>query len=76
MALIKSFIKGTGNVSKKFSDVECIYNTGYVDDEKFVTLSTYGSNTRQNSNSPSQVLHIDKASAEEIVKILKNEFGL
>ena len=76
MAKIKEFIKGTGNVSARISEVECVYNTGIVNGEKFVSFSTSGSVTRQNGGSASQVLHIDKESAKEIIKILSKEFGI
>lgn len=76
MAKIIDFTKGNGNVSTRISEVECVYNTGVVNGEKYVTLSTFGSATRQNGGSASQVLHIDKACAEKIVDILSKEFGL
>lgn len=76
MAKIKEFIRGTGNVSNRISEVECIYNTGIVNGEKYVSFSTYGSSLRQNGSSASQVLHIDKESAKEIIYILSQEFGL
>lgn len=76
MAKIKEFIKGTGNVSNRISEVECVYNTGIVNGEKYVSFSTFGSSTRKNGGSASQVLHIDKESAKEIIKILSEEFGI
>ena len=76
MAKIKEFIKGTGNVSNWISEVECVYNTGIVNGEKYVSFSTFGSSTRKNGGSASQVLHIDKESAKEIIKILSEEFGI
>lgn len=74
MAKIISFDKGIGKVSSRISDVECVYNVGEVEGKKYVSLSTFGSSTRKNGGSASQVLHFDKESAEEIIKILKNEF--
>lgn len=47
MAKIKNFIKGTGKVSSRISGVDCVYNVGYVNDEKYVTLSTLGSVERK-----------------------------
>lgn len=76
MAKIKEFIKGTGNISSRISEVECVYNIGTVNGEKYVSFSTYGSSTRQKGNSASQVLHIDKESAKEIVNILSKQFDL
>lgn len=76
MAKIKTISRGTGNVSSRMTEVECEYNTGFVNGEKYVCFSTFGSASRQNGGSASQVLHIDKKSAEELVKILKQEFDL
>ena len=76
MAKIVKFIKGNGSVSKRISEVECVYNSGIVDGEKYLSLSTYGSNTRENKGSASQVLHIDKKCAMEIIELLKAEFNI
>ena len=74
MAKIVQFTKGNGNVSRRISEVECVYNTGIIRGKKYVTLSTYGSSSRQNSGSASQVIHVDEESAKMIIDILKNEF--
>ncbi len=76
MAKIVRFVKGDGKISKRISEVQCVYNTGEVDGEKYVSLSTYGSDTREDRGKASQVIYIYKESATEIVKILKTEFGL
>ena len=76
MAKIVRFTKGNGNVSKRISEVECVYNTGIIDGKKYITLSTYGSSSRQNSGSASQVLHVDEESAKKLIDILKMEFGI
>ena len=76
MAKIKEFTKGTGNISNRISEVECVYNVGLMNGEKYVSLSTFGSATRQNGGSASQVLHIDRKSAVKIIDILSKEFNL
>lgn len=76
MAKIREFIKGTGNISTRISEVECVYNVGDVNGEKYVSFSTYGSANRQNGGSASQVLHVDKKSAIKIMEILRKEFSL
>ncbi len=76
VAKVRGFIKGTGKVSLRISEVDCVYNVGYVNDEKYVTLSTFGSAERKNSGSASQVLHIDKECAKSRVDILTKEFDL
>ena len=74
MAKIREFTKGTGNISARISEVECVYNVGVANGEKYV--STFGSANRQNGGSASQVLHIDKEAAVKIVDILTKEFSL
>lgn len=76
MAKIKEFTKGTGNIGQRISEVDCVYNVGFVNDEKYVVLSTYGSGSRKNSGIASQVIHFNKDSAKELVKILCEEFSL
>ena len=76
MAKIREFTRGAGNISTRISEVECVYNVGDVNGEKYVSFSTYGSVTRQNGGSASQVLHVDKKSAIKIVDILRKEFNL
>lgn len=34
MTKITRFIRENGNVSKRISEVECVYNTGVIDDKK------------------------------------------
>ena len=76
MAKIREFTKGTGNISARISEVECVYNVGVANGEKYVSFSTFGSANRQNGGSASQVLHIDKEAAVKIVEILTKEFSL
>ncbi|MBR2408749.1 MAG: hypothetical protein IKB07_07300 [Lachnospiraceae bacterium] len=76
MAKIKSFVKGTGSVSTRMSEVECVYNVGDVNGEKYIALSTYGSSGRQNGGVASQVIHMNREKARELVEILNREFGL
>ena len=76
MAKIIEFSKGDGKISKRISDVRCVYNVGEVNGEKYVSLSTFGSETREDKEKASQVLHIDKKTAKEIVDILSSEFDL
>lgn len=76
MARITKFIKGTGKISARISEVECVYNVGESNGKKYVSFSTFGSADRQNGGSASQVLHIDKETAEKLVDILRKEFSI
>ena len=42
MAKIREFTKGTGNISARISEVECVYNVGVANGEKYVSFSTFG----------------------------------
>ncbi|AUD63776.1 hypothetical protein BK010_09295 [Tenericutes bacterium MO-XQ] len=44
--------------------------------ERLVRLQTFGSNSRQDKGKQSQVLHIDKKIAQELVKALKDAFEI
>ncbi|KAF5067506.1 methionyl-tRNA formyltransferase [Acetobacterium wieringae] len=76
MAKIISFEKGSGNIKGRISEVECVYNTGIVNGERYLSFSTYGSKNREFTGSASQVLHFNKENAEEMIQILKQEFNL
>ncbi|BCR35708.1 hypothetical protein [Mariniplasma anaerobium] len=44
--------------------------------ERLVRLQTFGSNSRQDKGKQSQVLHIDKEIAEELIKALQSAFDI
>ena len=64
---IKEFIRGTGSVSLGISEVDCVYNVGYMNGEKCYFINHEFSN-RKKWRVDSQVIHIDI----ECVKKVKN----
>lgn len=44
--------------------------------ERMVRLQTFGSNSRQDRGKQSQVLHIDKKIAQELIRALKDAFEI
>lgn len=44
--------------------------------ERLVRLQTFGSNSRQEKGKQSQVLHIDKDIAEQLIEALRSAFNL
>lgn len=44
--------------------------------ERLVRLQTFGSSLRQDKGKQSQVLHIDKEIAQELIKALKDAFDI
>ena len=75
MAKIVKFTKDSASVGNKMTEVECTYKVGYVNNEKIVAFSTYGSDTRKKEGA-SQILHFDKESAKQLIDILMKEFEL
>ncbi len=58
------------------TSVECLYLVGERDGVKVVQLNTYGSEDREIPNKLSQTIQIDRATAEKLVRILQDEFGI
>jgi hypothetical protein len=58
-------------------EVECTY-TSFVDSKgrKYIQFDTHGSNSRKIKNKVSQSIQLDKESAQVLIDILSNEFGL
>jgi hypothetical protein len=74
MALIRSFVeKPRGSISWR-SEVECGFTIGHRGDLRVLHLETYGSGSRQIPGKVSQSLEIDKAGAEELIRILHRAF--
>lgn len=44
--------------------------------ERLVRLQTFGSSTRKDKDKQSQVLHIDKEIAQQLIKALKDAFKI
>ena len=44
--------------------------------EKYVRIQTFGSNNRQEKGKQSQVIHLDKNTAKQLVEFLKNSFNI
>ena len=55
---------------------EAEYNDYYYAGEKYVRIQTFGSNDRQEKGKQSQVIHLDKNTAKQLVEYLKNSFNL
>ena len=76
MALIIEFRKDLNGKVSKSTDTICEYKSGIVNNEKIVAFSTDGSANREKPGKSSQILHFNKDSAVEFIKILKEEFKL
>ena len=55
---------------------EAEYNEYYDAGEKYVRLQTFGSDERQKKGKQSQVIHLNKSTAKQLVEFLKQSFSL
>ena len=70
---IKKIDKYRNTVHEK---VHTTYTTFEMDGEKYVQIDTYGRIERENPEKISQSFQFDRATAEFLVKLLDEEFGL
>lgn len=70
---IKKIEKYRNTVHEK---VHTTYITFEMDGEKYVQIDTYGRIDRENPEKISQSFQFDRATAEFLVKLLSEEFGL
>ncbi len=52
-------------------EVESTYSVFEKDGKEYFQIETYGRNSRKLKGKPSQIIQMDKESAEELIKILK-----
>ena len=77
MAIIKK-IEKTNNYNMKNSLTFCNaeYNEYYYNNEKFVRIQTFGSDDRKEKGKQSQVIHLNRDTAIQLVKLLSNSFNI
>ncbi len=77
MAIITK-IKHTNDykMNKSLTECEAEYNDFYIDGKKYVRIQTFDSYERQVKGKQSQVIHIDRNTAKQLVELLKNSFNL
>lgn len=63
-------------MNKSLTECEAEYNDFYIDGKKYVRIQTFGSDERQVKGKQSQVIHIDRNTAKQLVELLKNSFNL
>jgi hypothetical protein len=76
MALVRKFKSATAERHSVHPEVECTY-ISFVSGNggKYLQINTYGSDTREVKDRPSQMVQFDAEGAERLVKIIKAEFG-
>ena len=77
MAIITKITK-TNNYTMKggLTFCEAQYNDYTYNGEKYVRIQTFGSDNRQEKGKQSQVIHLDKNTAQQLIEYLKNSFNL
>lgn len=65
----KIYEKVETKACKHVTDVEM--EVAKSDDNKYLILSTFGSDTRKEKGKASQIIHLDKETATELVSILQ-----
>ena len=74
MALIKSFSPSTMTRNSLHDGIEAKYAIFNYDDRTFVQIDSFGRSTREVPGKKSQTIQLDRDSAAQLYKILKNAF--
>lgn len=75
MAFIKSFQKENRNFNFQLP-AQTTYSTGYAGGKKIFQINMYGTKWREFPDKTSQIIQLDKSSAQELVNLLKEYFDL
>ena len=70
MAKVRNIIKGIDSL-KVTHVTEVDMEWAYSDDNNYLILRTFGSDTRKLKGKASQAIHLDKEKAQELIDILK-----
>lgn len=77
MARVRSLISGMQSVKVHPTEVDCFYQT-IVDGSgnKFLHLTTFGSDDRQSNPKSSQSIQLDERSARDLLGVIRAIFDL
>lgn len=78
MAIVKKVTKKNDNYTMKgkLTYCEAQYNDYTYEGKKFVRIQTFGSESRKDKGKQSQVIHINKETAEQLIQLFKESFDL
>ena len=68
--ITKMYKKNETKACKHITDVEM--EIAKSDDNKYIVLSTFGSSSRKDAGKASQIIHLDKETASELITILQD----
>jgi hypothetical protein len=75
MALIRSLRPDKHAARPPRTEVDCLYTTVHTDaGTKLLRLATLGSDQRKLHPKPSQIVEVDRAMAEELVRLMVETF--
>ena len=77
MAIITKLSKSNSyNMKSGLTFCEAEYNEYIYNGKKYVRIQTFGSKERQEKGKQSQVIHLDKNTAVQLIEYLKASFDL
>lgn len=77
MAIITKITKTNDyTIKNNLTFCEAEYNDYICEGVKYVRIQTFGSNERQEKGKQSQVIHINKETAEKLIEYLQDSFDL
>lgn len=75
MARINDIVKEIKNI--RIQDiVKATYTINEIDGERIFQINTYGTKMRKKPSESSQIIQLDKKTANKLVEILKEEFSI
>ena len=74
MALIRQFLPSTMTRNSVHDEIEAKYAVFEYDNRVFVQIDSFGRSTREIPGKKSQTIQLDKVSATQLYKILRDAF--
>ncbi len=74
MALIRHFDRKHMERNSIHDEISATYTVFERDGRRFIQIDSYGRDEREIPGKKSQTIQLDRGSAQELYKILKNEF--
>ncbi len=74
MALIRQFLPSTMTRNSVHDEIEAKYAVFEYDNRVFVQIDSFGRSTREIPGKKSQTIQLDKESATQLYKILRDAF--
>ncbi|TDC68222.1 hypothetical protein E1200_12315 [Actinomadura sp. GC306] len=74
MARIREFFETNNSARPHPTEVECGYQKITTSTGVLLQLSTYGSDNRESEKKVSQTLQLDRAGAEQLLRIIRRTF--